>query len=93
MYYHDSSDDFAVDEDMVRLWRSVAVEGKDDINIDEYLEKQGIKSMTDQGLKKAVKRKPIKRNVGKRKRALKDNLHIAHDLEDYSEMSVQSFKK
>ena len=31
------------------LWRSVAVEGLDDAKIDEYLDKQGIKSMTDQG--------------------------------------------
>ena len=50
--------------------------------------------MQDQGIRKsALKRKPIKRNNNRRKRALKDNLHVAADLEDYSEMTTESYKK
>ena len=74
-------------EDFVKLWRSVTVDGKDDINIDDYLAKNGIKSMQDQNMGKApLKRKPIKRNF-KRKNKLKDNLHVAGDLQDYSVVS------
>ena len=69
------------------------ITGRDDINIDDYLTKNGIKSMQDQGMKVApIKRKPIKRNI-KRKNKLKDNLHIAGDLEDYSEMTTQAYTK
>ena len=94
VFFHDDSDDFEVHEDFVKLWRSVTVDGKDDINIDDYLTKNGIKSMQDQGMGKVsqLKRKPIKRNF-KRKNKLKDNLHIAQDLEDYSEMTASSFTK
>ena len=96
VYYHDNSDDFEVEEEFVRLWRQVTVDGKDDMNIDEYLEKQGIKSMQNEGGRKvAPKRKPIRRNNHKRKRALKDNVHIADDLEDYSEqgLTTQAYSK
>ncbi len=65
----------------------------DDVKIDEYLEKQGIQSMKDQGLKKPIIRKPIKRNINRKKRAPKDNVHIAEDLEDYSELTAESHKK
>ena len=93
VFYHDNSDDFEVEDDFVKLWRSVTVDGKDDINIEEYLNQQKITVMQGQGMRKvALKRKPIKRN-NRRKRQLKDNLHIAADLEDYSEMTTQAYKK
>ncbi|KAH9368479.1 hypothetical protein HPB48_022178 [Haemaphysalis longicornis] len=38
-----------------KLWRSVAVEGIDDQKIEEYLQKQGITSMQDMGVKKVAK--------------------------------------
>jgi len=94
VYYHDNGDDFDVHDDFVKLWRSVAVDGKDDVNIDEYLTKNGIKSMTDQGLKNApIRKRPIIRKQNKRKRQLKDNLHVAGDLEDYSELTASSTSK
>ena len=93
VFFHDESDNFEVHEDFVKLWRSVTVDGKDDINIDDYLAKNGIKSMQDQNMGKApLKRKPIKRNF-KRKNKLKDNLHVAGDLQDYSEMTASSHSK
>lgn len=96
VYYHDNGDDFDVSDDFVKLWRSVTVDGKDDINIDDYLTKNGITSMQDQGGRNApLKRKPIKRNMKKRKQTLKDNLHMAGDL-DMSlggEISTQAYKK
>lgn len=38
-----------------KLWRSVAVDGLDDDKIEEYLQKQGITSMQDTGVKKVVR--------------------------------------
>lgn len=94
VYYHDNSDDFEVEDEFVRLWRQVTVDGKDDINIEEYLEKEGIKSMQNEGMRKvAQKRKIIRKTGNKRKRALKDNTHIAEVLEDYSEMTTQAYSK
>ena len=82
-----------MEDDFVKLWRSVTVDGKDDINIEEYLGQQKITVMQGEGGRKvALKRKPIKRN-NRRKRQLKDNLHIAADLEDYSEMTTEAYKK
>lgn len=43
-----------IEVEFQKLWRSVAVEGIDDNKIEEYLEKQGITSMQDQGIKKLV---------------------------------------
>lgn len=91
VYYHDANDDFEVHDDFVKLWRQVTVDGKD---IDEYLSKNGITSMQDHGLRVApLKRKKINRAGNRRKKVLKDNLHIAGDLEDYTEMTTQAYKK
>lgn len=58
----------------------------DDQKIDEYLEKQGIRSMQDHGLKKAA---PIKRKkpVNRRKQFKKprDNEHLVDVLETYDD--------
>ena len=88
VFYHDNSDDFEVEDDFVKLWRSVTVDGKDDINIEEYLNQQKITVMQGQGMRKVGFKRP-----NCRKRQLKDNLHIAADLEDYSEMTTQAYKK
>lgn len=40
LFYNDKTANFAVDEEFVKLWRSVAVENLDDEKIEEYLEKQ-----------------------------------------------------
>ena len=49
--------------------------------------------MQDQGNKNApIKRKPIKRNIKRKNRPLKDNTHV-EGLEDYSEMTTQAYKK
>ena len=44
---------FSVSE-FQKLWRGVSVEGQDERKIEEYLDKQGITSMQDVGLKKVV---------------------------------------
>ena len=89
LFYYDHSTDLEIDEEFVKQWRSVSVDGVDEAKIEEYLNKQGIASMRDQGGKKfhAPKRKNVKK-VRKFK-APKDNEHMRDVLEDYSEMTGQ----
>ncbi|XP_020297048.1 transcription initiation factor IIE subunit beta [Pseudomyrmex gracilis] len=86
LFYNDKTAQFPVDEEFQKLWRGVAVDAMDDQKIDEYLEKQGIRSMQDHGLKKPA---PIKRKkpVNRRKQFKKprDNEHLADVLETYDD--------
>jgi len=85
LFYYDHTTDFDLDDEFIKQWRSVSVDGVDDSKIEEYLDKQGIRSMQDQGGKKfAVPKR--KKGVGK-KRAVntKDNTHMSGILQDYSE--------
>lgn len=86
VFYNDKTAQFPIDEEFQKLWRAVAVDAMDDQKIDEYLEKQGIRSMQDHGLKKPA---PIKRKkpVNRRKQFKKprDNEHLADVLETYDD--------
>jgi transcription initiation factor TFIIE subunit beta len=65
LYYNDKYCRYSVDEEFQKLWRGVSVEGMDERKIEDYLEKQGITSMQDVGIKKVVhsqKRKKAKKN-------------------------------
>ncbi|XP_068230946.1 transcription initiation factor IIE subunit beta [Palaemon carinicauda] len=82
IFYHDKGIQFPVEKEFQNLWRNTSVDGLQDDNIEEYLNKQGIKSMQDTG----PKVKPIRRKVKKsRQRATKisDNEHMQHVLQDY----------
>ncbi|KAJ4437691.1 hypothetical protein ANN_17836 [Periplaneta americana] len=75
-----------VDDDFQKLWRSVVVESTDNLKIEEYLEKQGIRSMEDHRLKKTTLHKRKKPN--QRQKQLKkprDNEHLADSLETYDD--------
>eukprot|EP00096_Caligus_rogercresseyi_P003634 TRINITY_DN1693_c0_g1_i1.p1 TRINITY_DN1693_c0_g1~~TRINITY_DN1693_c0_g1_i1.p1 ORF type:complete len:328 (+),score=135.02 TRINITY_DN1693_c0_g1_i1:55-984(+) len=90
----DPSVDIQVDEEFRKLWRSVAVEGTDDAKISEYLEKQGIRSMADNGIKKVFTHPKMRKKAIKRKnRAPKDNEHMKDILEDYNELTSSSHFK
>ena len=54
LFYNDKSHNFDVDEEIQKLWRSVTVEGVDEGKIEDYLSRQGISSMQDTGISKAV---------------------------------------
>ncbi|KAJ4429080.1 hypothetical protein ANN_26081 [Periplaneta americana] len=69
-------------DDFHKLWRSAAVESMDDLKIEEYLEKQGIRSMEDHGSKKPIPHKRKKPNQHKKPR---DNEHLADVLETYDD--------
>lgn len=90
IFYNDRTATLPIDEEFQKLWRSVAVDAMDDAKIDEYLEKQGIRSMQDHGPKKMAT--PQKRKkVGQRKKQFKkprDNEHLADVLENYEDNTL-----
>lgn len=82
IFYHDKGIQFPVEKEFQQLWRNTSVDGLQDDNIEEYLNKQGIKSMQDTG----PKVKPIRKKMKKsRTRATKisDNEHMQHVLQNY----------
>ncbi|XP_013385626.1 transcription initiation factor IIE subunit beta [Lingula anatina] len=83
LFYNDKMYQFDVDEEYQQQWRSVAVEGMDERKIEDYLEKAGITSMQDMGIKRAG---PIQKKKGNRKRGQfkKLNDHLDGILEDYN---------
>ncbi|EDV38953.1 uncharacterized protein Dana_GF25060 [Drosophila ananassae] len=88
LFYNDRTANFSVDEDFQKLWRSATVDAMDDAKIDEYLEKQGIRSMQDHGLKKPV---PKRKKAANKKRQFKkprDNEHLADVLETYEDNTL-----
>jgi len=91
LFYYDHTSDLDLDDEFVKQWRSVSVDGVDEAKIEEYLAKQGITSMQDQGLKKFAMPKR-KKGVAKRKTAPKDNQHMLGVLEDYSEGGLTASK-
>lgn len=89
LFYNDTSQEFKVSEEFQKLWRSVAVEGIDEMKIEEYLQNQGITSMQDMGIKKVVQQKR-KKTASKRKANFKKlNDHMQDILEDYTEKPPQ----
>lgn len=84
VFYHDHSLEFALHPEFQNLWRNTSVDGLHDDNVDEYLNKQGIKSM--QGISRvfvpARRKAKSRRNMPTR---LADNDHLAHVLEDYDQ--------
>ncbi|XP_045158809.2 general transcription factor IIE subunit 2-like [Mercenaria mercenaria] len=86
LYYNDKYCQFNVDEDFTKLWRGVSVEGQDERKIEEYLEKQGITSMQDVGIKAAPVQKRKKK--GGKRSFKKHNEHLAGVLQDYGEFKA-----
>lgn len=89
LFYNDKTANFAVDEEFQKLWRSATVDAMDDNKIEEYLEKQGIRSMQDHGIRKPMapkrKKQPLKKRQFKRPR---DNEHLADILETYEDNTI-----
>ncbi|XP_067940022.1 general transcription factor IIE subunit 2-like [Watersipora subatra] len=85
LHFKDTGTDseYTVDDEFVKLWRSVAVDGIDDKTIDDYLQKQGISSMEHVGLRRVAQ--PKRKGSRKGKNFKKLNDHLNGVLEDYSE--------
>lgn len=84
LFYYDSSFHSQVDEEFQKHWRSVAVEGLAEADIERYLNSSGITSM--QGVAPTHKRHEKKRGNKRRKNMKLMNTHLEGDmLKDYSE--------
>lgn len=86
VFYNEGKSDIKIDEEFVKLWRSISVDGVADDKIEEYLEKHGIQSIQDLASKKmepVQKRRKIMRRPNKNFKA--HNEHMKDILEDYSE--------
>lgn len=85
LFHYDPSMAVSVDEEFQKHWRSVAVEGLAEPDIEKYLSSSGITTM--QGVAPKAQ-KAQKRRGGKRKRTGKlHNDHLQSDvLKDYSEV-------
>lgn len=86
VFYNEGKQEIKIDEEFVKLWRSISVEGISDDKIEEYLEKHGIQSIQDLAAKKmepVQKRRKIMRRPNKNFKA--HNQHMRGILEDYSE--------
>ena len=86
LYYNDKSspENIQVEEELVKYWRDVAVEGLDEAKIEEYLEKQGIASMKD-GLNNVQTLPGGKRKQSARGRqSKKHNDHMGTILNEYN---------
>ena len=84
--------EFRVDEEFVKYWRAVAVDGIDDGKVEEYLKKHGITSMADAPGKR-LQGKDLKRKRGKQKAKIVNNEHLKDVLEDYSDKAALGGKK
>ena len=84
--------EFQVDEEFVKYWRGVAVDGIDDGKVEEYLKKHGITSMQDAPGRRVVG-KDLKRKKGKQKAKIVNNEHLKDVLEDYSDKAALGGKK
>lgn len=89
LFYNDRTASLPIDEEFQKLWRSVAVDAMDDEKIDEYLEKQGIRSMQDNGIKKVA---PLKRKKAQQRKKVfkkpRDNEHLVDVLETYEDNTL-----
>ncbi|KAJ2942712.1 hypothetical protein O0L34_g11254 [Tuta absoluta] len=89
LFYNDKTATLEVDDEFVKLWRATAVDAMDDAKVEEYLEKQGIKSMQDHGPRKPIM--PKRKKVSQKRRQFKkprDNEHLADVLETYEDNTL-----
>ena len=87
LFHYDAAHASSVDEEFQKHWRSVAVEGLGEPDIERYLSKMGIATM--QGVLPTSKRAEKKRGGNKKRRNMKllNNHLIGNVLKDYSESS------
>lgn len=88
VFYNEGKQELKIDDEFIKLWRSISVEGIADDKIEEYLEKHGIQSIQNMASQKSEpvqKRRKIMRRPNKNFKA--QNEHMKDILEDYSELN------
>ncbi|VUZ43018.1 unnamed protein product [Hymenolepis diminuta] len=91
LFFNDKSFDLNVDEEFKQLWRAVSVEGVNEGKIEEYLQRNGITSMSadKKVFAPALKQKRSAQRRAKRPVKLKDNEHLKDILKDFSDKSLK----
>ena len=87
LYYNDknSPENIQVEDELKKYWRDVAVEGLDELKIEEYLEKQGIASMKDAFANNMQNMQNGKKKPSARGRQVKKhNDHMGTILNEYN---------
>ncbi|CAF0977083.1 unnamed protein product [Rotaria sordida] len=87
LFYTDRAYDLRVNPEFIESWRKISVEGLDDKKIWEFLDNQGHYGLTKNAPRQALPTKS--RRGGRRPDTMKHNLHVAHQLEDYSNTSIK----
>lgn len=91
VFYNDTGkdekkDEKKIDDEFIKLWRSISVEGVADDKIEEYLEKHGITSIQNLATTRVEPVQRRRRVVRRANRNFKaHNEHMKGILEDYSE--------
>lgn len=88
LFYTDRAHDLRVNAEFIDAWRKTSVEGLDNEKILKVLAEHGHKGLN----KKAPLRAPVpikSRRGGRRNDTMKQNLHVASQLEDYSNMTIR----
>lgn len=77
------AENIQVEDDIIKYWRDVPVEGLDETKIEEYLEKQGIAQMKDTFAQKNQIH-IHKRKSHKGRQVKKHNEHLGNLLNEYN---------
>ncbi len=94
LFYNDktANESAQIDEDLIKLWRNVAVDGLDEAKIEDYLEKKNITSMKGDTVSSFLLAKDSKK-TRKQRQFKRHNEHLDGVLQDYNpELSVASKK-
>ncbi|KAL3315907.1 Transcription initiation factor IIE subunit beta [Cichlidogyrus casuarinus] len=85
IFFNDHSSELTADEVFKQYWRAISVEGMPEAKIEEYLQKQGIQSMSADKKKftPAIKTKKGMRKRSERPVKIKDNLHMNDVLKEF----------
>lgn len=85
VFYNEGKQEFKIDDEFVKLWRSISVDEVADEKIEEYLEKHGIQSIQDLTTKKTELVQKRRKIIRKPRNFKSHNEHMKDILQDYSE--------
>ncbi|CAF0998336.1 unnamed protein product [Adineta ricciae] len=86
LFYTDRAYDLQVNPEFIESWRRISVEGLDDKMIAEFLKNQGHRVLT-KNAPRPMELAPKAKRGGRRPDTMKHNQHVAHQLEDYTQMA------
>lgn len=86
LYYNEKNpaENIQVEEEIIKYWRDVAVEGMDEAKIEEYLTGQGLTSMKDAFANNKISFQANKRKSNKGRQSKKHNEHLGNLLNEYN---------